>query len=56
MGKDIHSGPVVQNPTGNAGDKGLIPDLWRLHMSRGNSAHAPKLLSLHTTAIETCMP
>ena len=33
---DFPGGPVVKNPSGNAGDMGSIPGLGRSHMSRGN--------------------
>ena len=35
---------VVKNPLANLGDMGLIADLGKSHMSRGNWAYAPKLL------------
>ena len=35
---------VVKNPLANLGDMGLITDLGKSHMSRGNWAYAPKLL------------
>ena len=43
---------MVKNPPANAGDMGLIPGLGRSHMPRGNEAHAPQLLSLHSRAHE----
>ena len=33
---DVHGGVVDRNPSVNAGDRGSIPDLGRLHMSWSN--------------------
>ena len=34
--EDFPGGPVVKNPPADTGDTGLIPDLGRSHMLRGN--------------------
>ena len=36
---------MVKNPPANAGDEGLIPGPGRFHLSRGNEACEPRLLS-----------
>ncbi len=36
MAKDMPGGPLVKNPTANAGDMSLIPPLRRFHVARGN--------------------
>ena len=33
---DFPGGPVVKNPSANAGDMGSIPNLGRFHMLQGN--------------------
>ena len=43
-------GPVAKNPPANAGDMGSSLGLGRSHMPQSNHAHAPQLLSLHSTA------
>ena len=50
--KGFLSGSVVKNPPAAAGDKGLIPGPWRSHISRSNSTHSPRLLSLRSNAQE----
>ena len=50
--KGFLSGSVVKNPPANAGDKGLIPGPCRSHISRSNSTHSPRLLSLCSNAQE----
>ena len=47
---DLPGGLVFKNPPANAGDTGPIPGLRRFHMPRGNWAHVPQLLSLHSRA------
>ena len=44
-------GPVVKNPSANAGHTGLIPGLGRSHMSQGNSARVSQLMSLCSRAL-----
>ena len=39
-------GPLIENPPANAGDTASVPDPGRSHMSQGNSACVPQLLSL----------
>ena len=43
-------GAVVKNPPANAGDTGSSPGPGRSHMPQSNSARAPQLLSLRSTA------
>ena len=45
---DFFGGPVVKILHASAGNTGLIPGPGRCHMPRGNQAHGPQLLSLHT--------
>ena len=45
--KDFPGGPVVKDPSANAGDTGLISGLGRFHMPRGNLVL--RVLSLSTT-------
>ena len=46
---DFSCGIVVNNPPANARDTGLITGLGRFHITWGNSAPVPQLLSPHTT-------
>ena len=39
-----------ENPPGNAGDMGLVPDSGGSHMPSSNLAHAPQLLNLCSRA------
>ena len=41
---DFPGGPVVGNPSANAGDKGLISSLGKSYMPRTNWAHELQLL------------
>ena len=41
---------MVKSLPANAGDMGSIPGLGRFHMTQGNQAHVPQLLSLHSRA------
>ena len=50
---DFPSGLADKNLPANAGDMGSIPGPGRVHMPRGNKAHAPQLLSLRSRA---CAP
>ena len=50
MIKDFPGDPVVKTLPANAGHRGSVPDLGRLHMPHGNEACAPQLLSLRSTA------
>ena len=45
-------GAVVENPPASAGDTGSSPGPGRSHMPQSSQAHAPQLLSLHSTARE----
>ena len=49
---DFPGGPVVKNPSVNAGDTGLIPGPGRFHLLWSNEAHGPQLLSLCSRAWE----
>ena len=40
---------MVKTPTAKAGERGSIPDLGRSHVQQSNSAHAPQLLSQHSS-------
>ena len=50
---DFPRGPVVKNPSANAGDMDLTPGPGRLHMPQGNQARVPQPLSQHSRA---CKP
>ena len=41
--RDFPGGPVVRNPSANAGDTGSIPGPGRSHMPLGNKASVPLL-------------
>ena len=41
---------MVKSLPANAGDMGSIPGLGRFHMTQGNKAPVPQLLSLHSRA------
>ena len=43
--RDFPGGPVVKNPSANAGDVGSISGAGRFHIPQGNEAHVPQLLS-----------
>ena len=47
-GRVFPGGPMAKNLPANTGDTGSIPGPGRFHVSWGNSAHAPQLLSLRT--------
>ena len=53
---DFAGGRMNKNLPDSAGDMSLIPGLKRSHMPRSNKAHAPLLLSPHTTTTEACPP
>ena len=53
---DFPGGAVLKNPPANAGDTGSIPGPGRSHMPWNNQAHAPQLLSLHSTARKPQLP
>ena len=44
VGQGVPGGPVVENPSCNAGDTGSIPGLGRSHVLRDNRTQAPQLL------------
>ena len=44
VGQGVPRGPVVENPSCNAGDMGSIPGLGRSHVLRDNRTQAPQLL------------
>ena len=48
--RDFPGGTVNKNLPANAGDMCLISAPRRFHLSRGNQAGAPQLLSLHSPA------
>ena len=48
--RDFPGGTVNKNLPANAGDTCLISAPRRFHLSRGNQATAPQLLSLHSPA------
>ena len=41
--RDFPGGPVVRNPSANAGDTGSIPDPERSHMPLGNKVSVPQV-------------
>ena len=43
---------VDKNPAANAGNTGLISGPERIHMPWGNKVHVPRLLSLHSRALQ----
>ena len=49
---DFPGGPVVKNPSANAGDVGPVPNLGRPHMPQSNLAHVLQLLSPWATTAE----
>ena len=51
-GKTSLGGLVLKNSPTNAGDLGFMPGLGRSHMSQGNLAHVPQLLSSDSRAWE----
>ena len=51
----LSEGPVVKTPPALAGDMGVIPDLGRFHMPRGNHAHTLQLLTPQATTAEADM-
>ena len=62
---DFPGGALVQNPSANAGNMGLIPGPGRFHVLQGNQAHTPQplspslelqLLSMCAAAIEAHEP
>ena len=44
--RDFPGGPVVKNPSANAGDTGLILGLGRFRILQSNQALSPQLLKL----------
>ena len=48
--QDFPCGLVAKNPLANAGYTGSLPSAGRYHMSQGNQACAPQLLSPGSTA------
>jgi len=49
-------GPLVKNPSANAGDTGLMPGPGRVHILWRNQARAPQLLSPSTKTTEARAP